>query len=422
MSEDFQTLLGEFEQQRKGSARLAPRPGDRVRGRILSIGPEWALVDLGLKSEGQISVADLANGEEQPPLGEGDALDAVVLSRDALTGAVTLSRGAGRKIRNDAGLQQAYETQMPVEGLVTGVTKGGLEVQVAGTRAFCPASQVDSRFIEDLQPYIGQRLVFRITRYQGGHRPNVVLSRRVMLEEEQRNRAAEVRAQLEVGAILKGTITSIKDFGAFVDLGGVEGMIHVSELAHGRVTKPQDVLTVGQGVEVAVMRIDKTDNPRQPERIALSIRALAADPWQEAESRYPLGSQVQGKVTRLQPFGAFVELEAGIEGLIHIGELASGRRITHPREVVNPGDSVEALVLAVDVSKRRISLTLDLNRQVEPTVDVAAYRNTPSRPAPAGKGSKGGKTDTRTAGSGESDSIGTFGQLLRDSLTKATKG
>ncbi|MCU0935603.1 MAG: 30S ribosomal protein S1 [Gammaproteobacteria bacterium] len=397
--EDFASLFGQFEREHAGPAKAVPKAGDRVRGRILSIGPERAFVDLGAKSEGVIEITDLTDADGHVTVAVGDSVDAMVLSRDDQSGTLLLGRGAGHRFHDSAELEQAFRGQLPVEGLVTGVTRGGLEVQVAGQRAFCPASQIDNRFVEDLQSFVGQRLTFRITRYQGGKRSNVVVSRRVLLEEEQKAKAEEMRARLEVGAVLRGTVTSIKDYGAFVDLGGVEGMVHVSELAHGRVAHPQDVLTVGQPVDVQVLRIEKTGNPKHPDRVALSVRALAADPWQEAVDRFPAGARVRGTVTRVQPFGAFVELAPGVEGLVHISELGAGRRISHPHEVVNPGDAVEATVLGVEPAKRRISLSLDASRKVD-AADVEALARATQKP-------KAG------------DGVGSFGELLRETLNRA---
>lgn len=395
--EDFSALLNEFERAHPGQGSKLPQVGERVRGRIISIGPEQAFVDLGVKAEAVIDVAELTDAEGRTA-DVGDTIESVVLSRDDLTGTLALGRGQGRPVHDSAGLEHAYSNQLPVEGLVSGVAKGGLEVQVAGMRAFCPASQVDNRFVDDLEAFVGQRLSFRITKYEGGRRPNLVLSRRALLEEEARHQAEELRARLEVGLVLKGRVTSFKDYGAFVDLGGMEGMVHVSELAYGRGTRPQDVLSPGQEVEVAVLRIEKSDNPAKGERIALSIRALAADPWQGAEERYTVGTQVKGTITRLQPFGAFLEVEPGLEGLIPVSELGSGRRVSHPKEVVNPGDTVEATVLAVDVARRRLSLSLDASSHAE-AADVEAYR---SKAQPA-----------------KEESLGSFGQLLRESMNKA---
>jgi small subunit ribosomal protein S1 len=396
-NEDFSALLNEFEREHPGQGSKLPQVGERVRGRIVSIGSELAFVDLGVKAEAVIDIAELTDAEGHLPQ-VGDAIESVVLSRDDLTGTLTLGGGHGRAVHDAAGLEQAFSNGIPVEGTVTAVTKGGLEVQVAGVRGFCPASQVDNRFVDDLEGFVGQKLSFRITKFEGGRRPNLVLSRRALLEEEARRQAEELRTRLEVGLVLKGKVTSVKDYGAFVDLGGLEGMVHVSELAYGRGTRPQDVLSPGQDVEVAVLRIEKSDNPAKGERIALSIRALAADPWQDADQRFPVGTAVKGTVTRLQPFGAFVEVEPGLEALVPVSELGTGRRVTHPKEVLNPGDAIEATVIAVDTARRRLTLSLDAAAHTE-AADVEAWR---SKAQPKAQ-----------------ESMGSFGELLRESMNKA---
>ncbi|MFA5529732.1 MAG: S1 RNA-binding domain-containing protein [Thiohalomonadaceae bacterium] len=395
--EDFSALLNEFEREHPGQGNKLPQVGERVRGRIVSIGSELAFVDLGVKAEAVIDIAELTDTEGAMPQ-VGDSIESVVLSRDDLTGTLTLGGGHGRAVHDAAGLEQAFSNGIPVEGTVSTVTKGGLEVQVAGVRGFCPASQVDNRFVDDLEGFIGQKLSFRITKFEGGRRPNLVLSRRALLDEEARRQAEELRTRLEVGLVLKGKVTSVKDYGAFVDLGGLEGMVHVSELAYGRGTRPQDVLSPGQDVEVAVLRIEKSDNPAKGERIALSIRALTADPWQDAEQRFPVGTAIKGTVTRLQPFGAFVEVEPGLEALVPVSELGTGRRVSHPKEVLNPGDAIEATVIAVDAARRRLTLSLDAAAHTE-AADIEAWR---SKPKPKAQ-----------------ESVGSFGELLRESMNKA---
>lgn len=395
--EDFSALLNEFEREHPGQGNKLPQVGERVRGRIVSIGSELAFIDLGVKAEAVIDIAELTDAEGAMPQ-VGDSIESVVLSRDDLTGTLTLGGGHGRAVHDAAGLEQAFSNGIPVEGTVSTVTKGGLEVQVAGVRGFCPASQVDNRFVDDLEGFIGQKLSFRITKFEGGRRPNLVLSRRALLDEEARRQAEELRTRLEVGLVLKGKVTSVKDYGAFVDLGGLEGMVHVSELAYGRGTRPQDVLSPGQDVEVAVLRIEKSDNPAKGERIALSIRALTADPWQDAEQRFPVGTAIKGTVTRLQPFGAFVEVEPGLEALVPVSELGTGRRVSHPKEVLNPGDAIEATVIAVDAARRRLTLSLDAAAHTE-AADIEAWR---SKPKPKAQ-----------------ESVGSFGELLRESMNKA---
>ncbi len=398
--EDFETLLGQFEQTHTGSAKHEPRVGDRVQGRIVSIGRDSVFVDIGAKSEGAMAMEELTDADGKLRVGLGDSVEAVVTRLDERTGTLVLGGKGGRRVHGSAELESAFQSHLPVEGLVTGLTKGGVEVQVAGVRAFCPASQLDRHYVEDMETFVGQRLSFRITRYEGGRRPNLVVSRRELLEEEQRMLAEQTRTRLDVGAVLQGTVTSLKDYGAFVDLGGVEGMVHISELAFGHVKHPKDVLTVGQSVEVSVLRIDKTENPKHPEKVALSIRALARDPWQDADRRFAVGSRVKGRVSRLQPFGAFIELEPGIEGLAHISELGAERRVSHPHEVVNTGDTVEATVLSIDLEKRRIALSLDVARQAEATAQTNAYAS------------------YRKSSERKEKSIGTFGELLQESMGK----
>lgn len=387
-SNDFAALLAEFDQSHQGTADQAAKPGDQVKGRVVAITEEQVFIDLGGKAEGVMDAASLRDAEGQLSVAVGDEVTATVAGVEE-DGSLRLGNQQSRHLHGAAELEQAYRQHMPVQGRVTGVIKGGVEVQVAGQRAFCPASQIDIRFIEDLNEFVGQHLDFRITKFEGGRHLNLVVSRRLVLEEEQRARAEALRANLKEGAVLTGTVTSLQDYGAFVDLGGLEGMIHISELAFHRVKHPSEILSVGQPLEVSVLRIDKTDNPKRPEKIALSIRALARDPWAEAAQKFPVGSRVQGQVTRLQPFGAFVELAPGIEGLIHVSELGTGKRVTHPQEVLGPGQAIEASVLAVDLEKRRISLTLDEAKAAEAKPDLEAMATTAAKPAENGMGSFG---------------------------------
>ena len=253
--------------------------------------------------------------------------------------------------------------------------------------------------MDDLQGFVGQRLAFRITKFEMGRHVNLVVSRRVLLEEEQRALAVKTRARLEVGAVMMGKVSSLKDYGAFIDLGGIEGMVHVSELTFGRIEHPKELLSEGQEVEVSVLRIEQTGNPRRPEKISLSLRALEKDPWSDVETQFPIGSQLVGTVSRLQPFGAFIELAPGVDGLAHISELVADRRISHPQEVLKVGDRVQAKVLSIDLEKRRIGLTLKL---AQPNEAVEEVDETP--PVEAYAKPKQG--------------FGTLGDLLKESLKK----
>jgi small subunit ribosomal protein S1 len=356
--EDFASLFEASERTQAARARSRLRVGDEVRGRIVSIGRDAVFVDLGGKAEGSLDRAQVER-EGILQVKVGDEITARIAGNDAgvFTLRIKLARAPGGRDSSgpDDALTRAAEIGIPVEGLVTEVVKGGLSVTVAGVRGFCPASQIDTRFVEKLDLFVGQRLDFRVTRYEPGRHANLVLSRRVLLEEERAALAARTRETLQVGAVLRGTVVGFKPFGAFVDLGGLEGMLHVSELGFSRVAKPEDVLQMGQDVEVAVLSITKGD---KGERIALSLKALAADPWPETAATLAAGSRVTGVVTRLQPFGAFIEVAPGIEGLVHVTELGGERRVTHPREVLSVGQKVEATVLTIDVERRRLALTL----------------------------------------------------------------
>jgi small subunit ribosomal protein S1 len=380
-NQDFGTILADFEQEGGSGLAEGPKVGDKVSGRIVSIGEESAFVDLGGKAEGAIPLTELRSDGGELTVAEGQTIEAVVAAQEPETGNLVLrARPAGRGAAAAGEIRQAFEHQLPVEGLVSATNKGGVEVQVSGLRAFCPISQLDLRYVENPEQYVGQRLSFRVSRFEEKERgrPNIVLSRRALLQEEEKVRAAETRERLAVGAVLKGKVTSLTNYGAFVDLGGLEGLLHVSEISHTRVADPKDVLAVGQEVEVQVTKIEKAKDGKGQERISLSRRALERDPWRDAAARFPEGTRVAGKVVRLESFGAFVELAPGLDGLIHISQLGSGRRVTHPREVVKPGQRVEVTVLNVDPVKRRISLSMAANADTASQETIQEYVKEPS--------------------------------------------
>jgi len=359
MADDDDDFAAMFAASEKDKPRAAKRPrvGDMVKGKIVSVSKEAVFVDLGGKAEGQLERSQVSDHEGKLLVKIGDTIEARVAS-DA-GGALLLRTKLGRGSEARADLQQAADLGIPVEGLVTEVVKGGLSVDVVGVRGFVPASQIDTRFVEDLAPFVGQRLTFRITRYEPR---NLVLSRRALLEEENAVKSAELRSKLVPGLVVHGKVVGFKPFGAFIDLGGIEGMLHVSELSHSRVEKPEDILSLGQGVDVVVLKIEPGQG-KEKERISLSLKALGNDPWSDTVAKLAEGQQVKGKVVRLQPFGAFVEIAPGVEGLVHISELGAGRRINHPKEAVSVGQEVEATVLGVDAERRRLSLSLAASRE-----------------------------------------------------------
>ncbi len=366
--EDFGAMFEASEKDKPKAKR--PKVGDLVKGKIVTVGKDAVFVDLGGKAEGQLEREQVSDKDGKLLVKVGDVVEARVMS-DA-GGFLSLKTRLGRGPQASAELAQAAELGVPVEGLVTEVIKGGLSVDVAGVRGFCPASQIDNRFVEDLAPFVGQKLTFKITRYEPR---NLVLSRRALLEEAAEKIAVETRKKLVPGVVLRGKVVGFKPFGAFVDIGGIEGMLHVSELGFSRVDKPEDVLSMGQEIDVAVLEIKPGE---KGDRISLSLKALANDPWIESVAKIKEGSRVTGKVTRLQPFGAFVELAPGVEGLVHISELGAGRRINHPKEVVSEGQQVEANVLSIDHDKRRISLSLGESKDGSPE-DIAAAPRAPAK-------------------------------------------
>ncbi len=388
-------MLAASEQAAKGRPRR-PRLaiGDTVRGRVVSIGQEVTVVELDGGGEGTLETLELRDPQGELIVAAGETIEARVVALGEKQGFVTLRRGASTA-RGAAALAEAASTGLPVDGLITGVNKGGFEVDVGGVRGFCPLSQLELRPVADPAAYVGQRFAFRVTRYEEDRRgANLVLSRRALLEEEARSRAAETQGKLVLGAVLPGVVTALKDFGAFVDVGGIEGLLPASEISFSRATRPADVLSVGQSITVKVARIEKRDDPKRPLQISFSMKALDRDPWTDVTSTLQAGSITQGKVVRLEPFGAFVELAPGVEGLLHVSELGAKRPVRHAREAVKPGDTLTVTVLAIDQERRRISLAL-------------------------GERSEGIDDEGRAAAaraSGTSGQLGTLGDLLKGKL------
>lgn len=352
--EDFAALFAASEKQEKPRPKV--RAGDRVRGRVVALGAQSAFVAIGAKAEAVIDLAEFRDAETgEPKLAVGDEIEATVTDDGSRSGSIVLKRTFGRGGHVPGEIEQALDLGIGVEGVVTGQNKGGFDVQIAGQRAFCPAGQIDVRR-GDPASYVGQRYRFRVTKVESGGR-NIVVSRRLLLEDESAAAAVETWKSLAVGSVVTGTVTSIREFGAFVDIGGVEGMIHVSELGYGRHADPSEVLSVGQTVEAQVIKLEP-DPEGGRGRISLSMRALAPDPWQTVAERFPVGTTVTGKVRRLEPFGAFVEIAPGIEGLVHVSRVTLDRRISHPRQVLAVDSDVEVTVVSIEPEKRRLGLSM----------------------------------------------------------------
>jgi small subunit ribosomal protein S1 len=334
-------------------ASLKAKPvakGQTVQGTIVKIGTEVALVDVGGKSEAVLDVAELRNDEGELEAKVGDRIEAKVISTQ---GGVTLSRRLARKAATDRQIEDAFHTRLPVEGTVQGVVKGGYEVRIGHSRAFCPLSQIDIVRTVDPERHVGQRYTFRIVEYGEGGR-NLVVSRRALLEDEQEARAAEVRRSVVPGAILPGRVVSVPAFGAFVDLGGgVQGLIHISELGWSRSTDASQIVSPGDEVTVKVLRVDDATG-----KIALSVKQVGEDPWSKVPATYEVGQVRVGRVTRIAEFGAFVELEPGIEALAHASTFdPSGRRDGWTASVPI-GTTAAFEILSIDPDKRRMGVRL----------------------------------------------------------------
>ena len=327
--------------------------GDLVNGTVVKIEHDEVLVDIGFKSEGVIPARELSIRKDADPsevVSLGDKLEALVLQKEDKDGRLILSKKRAEYERAWIQVEEKFKAGEVVTGEVIEVVKGGLILDI-GLRGFLPASLVDLRRVKDLTAYLGTEIEARVIEMDR-NRNNVVLSRRVLLEEGRKNERAEILEKLSKGMRLKGTVSSIVDFGAFVDLGGIDGLIHISELSWSHVNHPSEVVKVGEEVEVEVLDVDL-----QRERISLGLKQTTEDPWTKLVETYPVGTIVDGKVTKIVPFGAFIELGANVEGLVHISEMAM-RHIDSPAQVVKVGDVVKVKVMDVNVERRRISLSM----------------------------------------------------------------
>ncbi len=354
-----------FEQSYKKPSRM--EPGHKVEAPIVKITKDWVLIEVGGKGEGYIDINELKDADGNLIANEGDVVRAWFLRSEEGEMRFTTRIGSGPAAR--AQLEDAFTNHIPVEGTVAREIKGGFEVNVGGVRAFCPFSQMGTRRDEDKSVYVGKSLWFEIIEFGGR---NVVLSRRSIVEAERRQRAEALKETLHEGDRVKGTVTSLQKFGAFIDIGGIEGLLPVSEMAWGRTEKVSDLLSVGQQVEVMIKRLDW-----QSERISLSLKDVLPNPWDDAAINWPVGSYHKGKVSRLAPFGAFVTLGEGVDGLVHVSRLGNGeRRIGHPEEVLKVGQEIEVKIESVDMLARKISLVPgDISRaEDEHAETMAKYR------------------------------------------------
>ncbi len=330
--------------------------GEVIKGEIVQIGKEYVLVDIGYKSEGQISIVEFHDPDGQMTAKVGDEVE-VLLERGADDeGTIILSKEKAAKIKIWDDIKEIYENDGVINGTILSRVKGGLSVDI-GLQAFLPGSQVDLRPVRDMDALVGTAHDFKIVKYNK-RRGNIVLSRRALLEAERMSLREETLSSLEEASVLTGVVKNITDYGLFIDLGGIDGLVHITDMSWGRVGHPSEIHQVGDEITVKVLSFD-----RERERVSLGIKQLTPDPWSNAEEKYPVGMKITGKIVSLTDYGAFVEVEEGVEGLIHVSEMSWTRKVRHPSQIVTVGDEVETMVLNLDVNKKRISLGL---KQVEP--------------------------------------------------------
>jgi small subunit ribosomal protein S1 len=346
VKENFAEL---FEKSSKVQERLSP--GQKVRARVVSISGDLVYIDLGGKSEGVVDLSELTNEDGVCSVQEGDEIDAYyVTARDGVKKLTTLVNGYSAVTLG--AIRDAFDAGVAVNGTVKREVKGGFEVSVGGVRCFCPFSQIDLRGGREGGLFLGRTFPFKVLEFEENGK-NVIVSRRALLEDERKANVEKLKGSLAVGMDVDATVRSLQRFGTFVDLGGVDGLIPASEVSWDRAKKAEDVMTVGGQVRARIIALDWERN-----RLTLSLKALETDPWAGVNDRYQVDARVNGTIVRLAPFGVFVKLEPGVEGLIHISNLGAGRRINHPKEVVEAGQEVEVYVLGVDEANRKIALSM----------------------------------------------------------------
>ncbi len=346
--EDFAAALESFDREQAAEAAALAADDNIVTGTVVKLTDKHVVVDVGLKSEGLIPLAQVLDHTGQSKLQPGQVID-VVVERDEYEGGYLLSYEKAQRHRIWDTLEKASIDKTPVSGVVVSRVKGGLTVDI-GLKAFLPGSQVEVRPVRNLETYIGQTLEVRVIKLNK-KRGNVVISRKEILEEEVNAKRSKTLEHLEEDAILTGTVKNLTEYGAFVDLGGIDGLLHVTDMSWGRLTHPRDLVNVGDEIQVKILKYDK-----DKQRISLGFKQLTPDPWLDVAERYPIGAHVRGRILSVTDYGAFVELEQGIEGLVHVSEMTWSKRMKHPSKMVKPGDEIDTVILAVNPSDRRISL------------------------------------------------------------------
>ncbi|GAO98897.1 30S ribosomal protein S1 [Caedimonas varicaedens] len=342
--EDFAKML---EETPEGSADII---GKVIKGSVISMDKESALIDVGLKSEGRVSLKEFATPGRDLTLKIGDRVEVYVEKMEDRDGLIVLSHEKARREASWQELERAHKTNQTVNGIIFGRVKGGFTVDLNGAVAFLPASQLDVRPIKDITPFMGKEQPFQILKMDRS-RGNIVVSRRTLIEESRTEARSELLANIEEGKILEGVVKNITDYGAFVDLGGLDGLLHVTDMSWRRITHPSEVLHVGQTIKVQIIRYN-----RDTQRISLGIKQLESDPWQTVGSKFSVGMKLRGTVTNIADYGAFVELDSGIEGLVHVSEMSWTKKNVHPGKIISTSQEIEVMVLEIDPAKRRIAL------------------------------------------------------------------
>ena len=360
------TLIPKGEESFADMLKASFRPAARVKvgevaeGRVIAIGKDGVFLDLGIRAEGMIEREECERHGELT-VRPGDVLQVLVTSfRDGIFRCTARLRSTGRgdaRAAKDspslAMLREAHAARIPVEGKVKAVNKGGFDVQVMGQKAFCPISQIERGYCQNPEVHLEKSYSFLISQFEEDGR-NIVIGRKELLQAEEKERAQRLWQELEVGQVREGTVTSVHDYGAFVEIGGAEGLLHVSEISFKKVPSAKDVLHSGEKLQVAVIKLDP-----EAGKISLSVKALLADPWSAAGEKLAAGAELAGRVVHLKPFGAFVELFPGVTGLLHVSRLGTGRRISHPKEILTIDDEVRVRILAVDPLRKTLSLTME---------------------------------------------------------------
>jgi small subunit ribosomal protein S1 len=346
--EDFATVLENFENQEAEAVA-----DDKViRGTVLKVTSTHVFVDIGMKSEGLVPIAEVKDHDGNVKVNPGDEIDVMVEKGETEEGYPKLSHQKAQRLRAWDEIEKAYNDKTSIKARVIDRIKGGLNVDINGARAFLPGSQVDTRPVRNLDGMKGHEIEVRIIKLNK-KRGNIVVSRKSILDEEIAEKRGKTMEHLEEGAILTGAVKNLTDYGAFVDLGGIDGLLHITDMSWGRLTHPRDLVQVGDQIQVKVLKFDK-----DKQRVSLGFKQLTPDPWLDAAERYPIGAHVKGRVISVTDYGAFIELEQGIEGLVHVSEMTWSKRMKHPSKIVNVGDELETVVLNVNPTERRISLGL----------------------------------------------------------------